>query len=149
VKGLCDKKEKVVEEVVEKTEPVVVIEEVSEPVEVILEEVKKEPVELSFNAYFLLNTDTVSNPTELEEFISKIKVDNKIYLTGYDCDCNSQKESYEIAKKRAEVISRLLINKGFNETSIIIMSRGKLNPIATNDTDEGKRQNRRVEILVR
>ena len=54
----------------------------------------------------------------------------------------------DLGLKRAEEFKTHLIDRGVPTDKIIVASKGESMPIATNDTPEGKRQNRRVEIRI-
>lgn len=63
---------------------------------------------------------------------------------------NSQFTSnWELGANRATNVTKLLIKKcGITPTKITALSHGEFRPIATNNTVEGRAQNRRVEILI-
>ncbi len=61
----------------------------------------------------------------------------------------SEAYNYELGKKRAEAVARYLITrKAIDPTKIAIVSYGESSPIDGNSIPEGRRRNRRVEILV-
>jgi outer membrane protein OmpA-like peptidoglycan-associated protein len=51
-----------------------------------------------------------------------------------------------VSKFRANAVKSYIIGKGAEPQQIIAFGLGARNPIATNDTIQGRRQNRRVEI---
>ena len=51
-------------------------------------------------------------------------------------------------QERADSIKNILIRSGFDASRIISIGRGESEPIADNETDEGRALNRRVEFLV-
>lgn len=53
-----------------------------------------------------------------------------------------------LSDRRAAAVAELLISKGVPKRSIKKEGRGERDPAASNDTAEGKRQNRRVDIVV-
>jgi len=63
---------------------------------------------------------------------------------------NSQFASnWELGANRATNVTKLLIKKcGITPTKITAISHGEFRPIASNNTAEGRAQNRRVEILI-
>jgi outer membrane protein OmpA-like peptidoglycan-associated protein len=54
----------------------------------------------------------------------------------------------ELSEKRAEAVRDYLIQQGVPESSTTATGFGKTRPIASNDTSEGRQQNRRVELVV-
>ncbi len=53
-----------------------------------------------------------------------------------------------LSEKRADSVSKYLISKGVAEKSLVVRGYGEEQPIADNDTLEGREMNRRVEIKV-
>jgi len=57
--------------------------------------------------------------------------------------------NWELGANRATNVTKLLIKKcGITPTKITALSHGEFRPIASNNTVEGRAQNRRVEILI-
>lgn len=54
----------------------------------------------------------------------------------------------DLSEKRAEGVRSYLTQQGVPETSTTATGFGKTRPIASNDTSEGRQQNRRVELVV-
>jgi len=57
--------------------------------------------------------------------------------------------NWELAAARATIVVRVLSEAGIPGASLRAVSRGPFEPIATNETPEGRAQNRRTEIIVR
>ena len=72
--------------------------------------------------------------------------DNKIRLTGHTDNVGPSQANLAVGIRRVMVIRELLIQKGAPINQIDIMSRGESEPIADNNTEEGRLKNRRVEI---
>ena len=53
-----------------------------------------------------------------------------------------------LSKKRAESVKRFLVDQGVDETHLIIKFFGETDPIADNNTADGRQKNRRVEMKV-
>ena len=87
---------------------------------------------------------------EFESLIEKLHTYNSIELidvVGHNDSIGSKIESQKIALKRAVLIASTL-RKQFPNIRIDYSSLGETTPIADNDTFEGRRLNRRVEIRV-
>lgn len=54
--------------------------------------------------------------------------------------------NWELAGARASSVVRLFIDDGVDPSSIVAVSYGDTRPIASNDTPEGRKENRRIEI---
>jgi outer membrane protein OmpA-like peptidoglycan-associated protein len=60
------------------------------------------------------------------------------------------KENYNqwLSEKRAETVADFLAGRGLDPTRIQIIGYGEMRPVATNETPEGRQQNRRVELHI-
>jgi outer membrane protein OmpA-like peptidoglycan-associated protein len=74
--------------------------------------------------------------------------DTRITVEGHTD--NSGKEAYnmKLSKQRAESVRDLLVENGVDASRVSVMPFGETSPIASNDTPEGRQQNRRVEIKI-
>jgi chemotaxis protein MotB len=54
----------------------------------------------------------------------------------------------ELSQKRAETVRQFLISKGVAPDLITAVGHGDANPVASNDTAQGRSQNRRVELTL-
>jgi flagellar motor protein MotB len=57
-------------------------------------------------------------------------------------------DNTELSLAHAVAVARALIAAGIPATDVAADGKGDLDPVASNDTDNGKRKNRRIEILV-
>ena len=78
--------------------------------------------------------------------ILKQHADVNIYVDGY-CDAiGSEEYNLKLSQRRSDAVSKYLEDKGIPESRLIPRGFGKTNFVAPNDTDEGRAQNRRVEL---
>ncbi len=93
--------------------------------------------------------DTIVD-TYLKQLAAKLKASKKSTLTiiGYSDSKGTGKSNYNAALKRAKAIKSELVKYGVNPRHITAKSGGDKNPIASNDTEEGRQKNRRVEITI-
>jgi OOP family OmpA-OmpF porin len=54
----------------------------------------------------------------------------------------------KLSQKRAESVVNYLIGKGIPASRLIAKGYGETQPIDTNDTEEGRQNNRRVEFKI-
>jgi chemotaxis protein MotB len=54
----------------------------------------------------------------------------------------------ELSSKRADVVVEFLINQGVNQNLISAQGFGESNPVSSNDTSDGRSQNRRIEVTL-
>jgi outer membrane protein OmpA-like peptidoglycan-associated protein len=87
----------------------------------------------------------------LSEVAEKIRKDNKwlyIKIDGHTDSVGSVSYNMDLSLKRAIAAATYLIShEGVNASKILIEGRGQSSPIAENDTADGRRNNRRTEIL--
>ena len=70
-------------------------------------------------------------------------------LAGFTDSVGSEEYNLGLSRRRAESAAAYLMNNAnVAEDRIVMQWFGKLNPIAGNDTAEGRSMNRRVEIAV-
>ena len=71
-----------------------------------------------------------------------------IQITGNTDSRGSEQSNDELSRRRAQAVADELIADGVSANRISTRGVGASVPIATNDTAEGRAQNRRVEIVV-
>ena len=69
-----------------------------------------------------------------------------ITLTGYTDSVGSDNYNKQLSLKRARTASSYLENMGIAKERIASKGKGEANPVASNDSEEGRLKNRRVEI---
>jgi len=70
-------------------------------------------------------------------------------LAGYTDSVGSEEYNLGLSRRRAESAAAYLTNNAnVDEDRIVLQWFGELNPVAGNDTSEGRRMNRRVEVAV-
>lgn len=72
-----------------------------------------------------------------------------IFLTGHTDNKGSVKDNLRLAKKRAMRIRRILRQKGVDREQLVVNSKGEQEPVASNETEKGRYQNRRVVIEIK
>ncbi len=72
----------------------------------------------------------------------------KVEIQGHTDSIASEEYNQTLSEKRAESAQAYFISKGISADRIPTRGFGELRPIATNDTPEGRAQNRRIELSV-
>jgi len=72
----------------------------------------------------------------------------KLAVEGNTDSVGTELFNQELSEKRAEGVRTYLTQQGVPEGSTTATGFGKTRPIASNDTSEGRQQNRRVELIV-
>jgi outer membrane protein OmpA-like peptidoglycan-associated protein len=78
-----------------------------------------------------------------------VKTGESIVLTGHTDNTSSSEFNLRLGQKRADVMKNILIAKGVDPSKITSQSKGESVPISSNRTEEGKAQNRRVELEIK
>jgi len=73
----------------------------------------------------------------------------KVNIAGYTDYIGSDEYNLKLSVRRASSVKNYLITKQIPSSRIIIKGYGKENPIATNETAEGRQKNRRVEFQIK
>jgi len=73
----------------------------------------------------------------------------EVEIAGYSDAQGSDNYNRELSQKRANSVRDYIIGQGIPSARLVAIGYGEQNPIATNDTDDGRAKNRRVEFVVR
>ena len=69
-------------------------------------------------------------------------------VVGHTDNVGDAAFNFDLSQRRAQSVASVLINAGVSPTRIRSIGRGEDAPVATNQTSEGRQQNRRVEIII-
>jgi OOP family OmpA-OmpF porin len=83
-----------------------------------------------------------------QEAIELLKRATFIEIVGHTDNKGDEKDNMALSKLRAASVRDYLISKGHDASKMITTGMGETDPVADNDTEEGRAKNRRVEILV-
>ncbi|MBI4833033.1 MAG: OmpA family protein [Candidatus Lindowbacteria bacterium] len=74
--------------------------------------------------------------------------DSNIVVEGHTDSTGEETYNQWLSEKRAQSVANFLISRGVASIRITTMGYGETRPVATNDTPEGRQQNRRVELHI-
>ncbi len=99
-----------------------------------------------FRSYKLLR----ESKYELNRIIRLMKENPtmRVEISGHTDNIGSEKVNNKLSMQRAQSVVTYLINQGISRARLVSRGYGKKKPIATNKSDEGRKENRRVEIEV-
>lgn len=92
---------------------------------------------------------TPDSAKKLARYVDKIlgvPSGDKVLLEGYVASNYNTPENIELSLNRCKLVRDILVKAGVDESIIIIDGKGNTNPIGDNNTREGRKLNRRVEI---
>ncbi|WP_158027192.1 OmpA family protein [Labilibacter marinus] len=104
------------------------------------------------NIFFETDSYELKNESEIE--LAKVLVflneneQTKIQVLGYTDNVGSAEYNQRLSKQRAQQVYQYLINKGIDVSRLSYKGEGMNNPVATNDTEEGRAKNRRTEMKI-
>jgi outer membrane protein OmpA-like peptidoglycan-associated protein len=105
------------------------------------------------NIVFETNETTLlpSSFLELDALVCYLNknIQNTIDISGHTDNSGNENTNKKLSKGRAKEVADYLISKGIDKKRISYAGYGSSKPISTNDTEEGKQQNRRVEFVLK
>ncbi len=82
----------------------------------------------------------------LRKLVKRLQKGGEIAMVGHTDNIGKEESNYALGLNRAKEIKRFLVNKGIKSSQINIDSKGESMPVDSNDTEEGRFNNRRTEI---
>lgn len=128
---------------IEQALPAAGVERVGEGIRLVLGE---NAVRFDFNK----STLTSAAKTNLDKLVPVFKEykETNITILGYTDNKGSEEYNKELSGKRASTVKSYLAAKGLVASRFSVKPMGMQDPIASNDTDAGRAQNRRVEFVI-
>ena len=96
-----------------------------------------------------IRPDAENNLKQIASSINKRYEDGQVAVFGFTDATGSEQHNQQLSQQRAAAVKDWLAKHGLDNNDISLQARGENNPAATNATQEGKQQNRRVEIVAR
>ena len=114
-------------------------------------ELQRNPMTLHFqtgSAYVNLTQNERQLISQLNQFIDQNN-QATIEITGHTDNSGSSEENERLGKERAEFLKSYLVSNGFQANRINTVSRGQSDPIASNNSDAGRAENRRAVMTIK
>lgn len=125
---------------------------IGDSMHVVLKPIKKGEVFVMRNLHFATNKTRILSSSEeaLEALFGYLErnPEIRIKIMGHTDNVGKDAANQRLSEGRAEAVREDLIKRGINETRIEAEGYGETRPIDTNDTEEGRQNNRRVEVEV-
>lgn len=99
-------------------------------------------------------SSSVQVPPDVKKYLDKVaefaflNPNATIYVVGHSDDRGTFEQNATRAMERAKNVEKYLLSLNVPQSRIIASWKGSLFSVAPNSTEEGRRQNRRVEIIV-
>ncbi|MGR6839016.1 OmpA family protein [Aliivibrio wodanis] len=105
--------------------------------------------EVMARVYFDFDRASLTDKSKyvLGNIIKLLKINGKnLTLEGHSDSIGDEKYNFALGLKRSESVEKYLISHGIEQNRLDSISAGELKPIASNNDEKSREQNRRVEI---
>ena len=113
-----------------------------------------EAIKLTFDSGILFGFDSFSLTPDAQESIMKLSEilneypETNISIEGHTDNRGAYAYNQKLSEQRAQSVRNYLKMKGVEDNRLFTIGHSFDKPIATNETDEGRAKNRRVEVLI-
>ncbi|NRB00502.1 MAG: OmpA family protein [Rhodobacteraceae bacterium] len=101
---------------------------------------------------FAVDSDQVNSGLRADLFVLANSLNqypqSRVTITGHTDNTGSAAYNQDLSERRAVEVSAILIQGGVNGTRLNAVGAGEDQPLASNLTEEGRAQNRRVDIRI-
>lgn len=94
-----------------------------------------------------LGAGAATNLSKLVEILNRYP-DTNIEIIGHTDSKGSDEYNQSLSERRANAVVSYLRGNSINSSRLSAIGKGETDPIASNDTDDGRAQNRRVEFVI-
>lgn len=113
-----------------------------------------EGIKVTFDSGILFDFDSDAlreeARTNLSEFAESMKEfeETNILIVGHTDAKGPEEYNQDLSDRRAESATNYLIERGMDANRITSVGQGETEPVASNETEEGRQENRRVEVAI-
>lgn len=113
-----------------------------------------EGIKITFKSGILFDVDRSElrpeAKTELTDLAGILKKydDTIILIEGHTDSTGPEEYNMQLSKRRAESVSHFLASQAVSPGRFSVIGYGEVQPVATNETTDGRQQNRRVELAI-
>lgn len=104
------------------------------------------------NVLFQTNSAIIvdSSVTEIDNLVSylKLNIKDSVVISGHTDNIGQPYENLILSESRAKSVVDYIINNGIQPSRLSFEGFGEANPIKSNETEEGRQINRRVEFRI-
>lgn len=113
-----------------------------------------EGIIVTFDSGILFDFDSAALRSEaranLRDFAESLEdyENTEVLIVGHTDAVGDADYNYDLSQRRAQAAAQYLRSLGVSAARVQTAGRGETEPVATNDTDYGRQQNRRVEVAI-
>lgn len=113
-----------------------------------------EGIVVTFDSGLLFDFDSAALQPQAEENLRDLSESLREYentellIVGHTDDIGADEYNDRLSVRRAESAAKFMFGQGVKPSRVTTMGKGETDPIATNDTEEGRQLNRRVEVVI-
>jgi outer membrane protein OmpA-like peptidoglycan-associated protein len=105
--------------------------------------------DLIARVYFSFDQSQLTN--ESKYILDKLEQDlqhsgSDLLLEGHTDSIGAEQYNMKLGLNRAQAVEQHLLTLGANQAHLITATQGETTPIATNESEEGRAKNRRVDL---
>lgn len=114
-------------------------------------------IKLQLNTPVMFDSGSAELKTDIVPFLEKLRrelggIDNLVIVEGHtdNVPIHSGRfnSNWELSTARAFGVMHFFINKGIPPSRLVAHGFGEFRPVSSNDTEDGKAKNRRIEITI-
>lgn len=111
-------------------------------------------IKVTFDSGILFRTNSsalnASSKESLTNFATSLKnnPETNVQIVGFTDSTGNDKINYPLSNERAKSVYNYLVGKGIMQSRMAFEGKGSEMPVASNATEAGRKENRRVEIYI-
>ena len=124
----------------------------TDTIHVALQPVEKETRVILHNLFFEFDSSIIKDESqttidELYQFLTN-NPEIRIQIVGHTDNVGTEQYNKTLSENRAKSVYDAVVKKGISSDRLSWAGKGATDPITTNDTEEGRAENRRVEFVI-
>ena len=120
-----------------------------------VERVSQDVILVHFNSDVLFAVDSAALSPSSQSTVSQfgqVLLDypkTAVVVQGHTDSTGSEQHNQDLSERRARSVHNYLVGRGIDGGRMTAVGYGETLPVADNDTDWGRQQNRRVDVLLK
>lgn len=114
----------------------------------------EEGIAVSFDSGILFGFDSASLRQESIDNLQKLtRIINRdddtiLLIVGHTDSVGNENYNLDLSERRSQAAANYMVQQGLDRSRVRVEGRGEYEPIADNDTEAGRQENRRVEVAI-